>query len=841
MKKAFLLTLLTFFTLCIFSSPVYALADGDYEFEIIPGTQNCKITKYVGSSADVVIPHTLTDNGTDYTVTVIGANSFNHNTGIESVFIPNSVVEIDEAAFGYTFQYRGSIETVIFEEGSLLDTIDKRAFRYNNITDLTIPGNVKTLGYESFYGNPISSLVLAEGLEYIGEASFDYHMLTSLHIPASVTYIGEGAFIGSMYDFDNYPLTSVTFAPGSNLEIIDYQAFMNNSISEIELPDTLTEIGEQAFENNNIKNLTIPGSVKVIGDYAFRDNDLTTLILEEGIEEIGRDAFVDHYISELIIPASVTNIQSGAFTGPANPDSRGHTLSKLTFAKGSRLKSIGISAFAYNNISSLKIPNSVIYIGVKAFNHNNISYAQIPESVTYIGRQLFYNNPMLEFQLPFHNYYGCSGYWRTVSSVNYAEGSMIPTDFNKDFELVVSNDAYKVTLDNQGVAGNTVFFISYGNYLPSVSKPEAYAHRFIGYYTHPNGQGIQYYSEDMFTDKSWDIQSDTTLYAYWIPFTFLIYFDSQGGSEVSYQYVNYGEYVKEPAVPIKNSFAFRGWYTRKAFLDDYAWDFANDSVSSDMTFYAKWEDISVTEISLSASDITLRENETSKLTAGLTPSDSNKRIFWVSSDNSVATVSQSGVVYGEGKGTCVITASSMGYLATCTVEVKPKHVSSVMLTPSSYTMYVGQMVAINADIYPSNASYRSTTWKSSDNDVATVTDEGIVEAYGAGTCTITATADGVSDTCKITVPNAPLSETALSLSLDKNSITVLYVGDTVNVVVNGSSFGVQKPPVIWKSSNESVATVYSDGKRLSDRRRRCHDICIFGRAKRHIQHKGDRP
>ncbi len=833
MKKAFLLTLLVLFALCIFPFPAYALTDGDFDFEIISGTHNCTITKYNGSDTDVVIPATLSDGSADYTVTVIGSDSFNHNTAIQSVFIPKSVVEIDESAFGYTYLAKGNIESVTFEDGSHLETIGENAFAFNKIVTLTIPGSVKTIDRRAFYYSPITSLVLEEGIEYIGEASFDYHMLPSLHIPASVTYIGEEAFTGSTDDFNNYPLTSVTFAEGSRLETIDESAFAYNNITSIEFPDMLTEIGKDAFEYNKIVTLTIPGNVKKIGSYAFYNNLLSTLTLEEGIEIIDDSAFEGHYLSELTIPASVIEIGDSAFYGEDLPDGS-YPLSKLTFSQGSQLKIIKYAAFSYNNLSEIDLPLSVTTIKPYAFSHNNLSQLNLstsitsieydafrfnnlsnvtlPSSLTHLGSRIFESNPMTQFQLPYHDHFGTSGYWKDGSGSSHDEGDMIDTSFNKELDLVLSADSYSVTLDNRGIAANSFFFIAYEHQMPDLAPPSAQGYVFGGYFTQTDGQGDMYYSSDMSTDKSWDIQDDGTLYALWYKSSYNVYFNSQGGSQISTQSVEYGEHSPKPANPTKNGYVFAGWYTESSCSDASIWDFDVDIVTGEMTLYAKWTEITVTGISLNTSELTLRDNETSKLIASLKPFDANKRIYWVSSDNSIATVSQSGVVYGEGKGSCVITASSMGYLATCSVEVKPKHVSSVLLTPSSYTMYVGQMIAVNADVSPSNATYRTVSWKSSDNDVATVTDEGIVEAYGAGTCTITATADGVSDTCKITVTSVPLSDTPLSVFIKKSSVPTLYVGDMIDLLAHKPSFFIQQNPVAWLSSDESVATVTQTGR-----------------------------
>lgn len=78
-------------------------------------------------------------------------------------------------------------------------------------------------------------------------------------------------------------------------------------------------------------------------------------------------------------------------------------------------------------------------------------------------------------------------------------------------------------------------------------------------------------------------------------------------------------------------------------------------------------------------------------------------------------------------------------------------VTSVILSSTEMSMTVGDVQTLTATVAPANATNKSVTWKSSSTSVATVSSTGEVKAVGAGTATITATADGKSATCKVTV------------------------------------------------------------------------------------------
>lgn len=78
----------------------------------------------------------------------------------------------------------------------------------------------------------------------------------------------------------------------------------------------------------------------------------------------------------------------------------------------------------------------------------------------------------------------------------------------------------------------------------------------------------------------------------------MVIFDSQGGSAVSSQMVEYGDLVNEPKDPIQEGYTFEGWCMESSCIN--AWNFINDTVTSNITLYAKWTEKSYT-VSLSVS------------------------------------------------------------------------------------------------------------------------------------------------------------------------------------------------------------------------------------------------
>ena len=153
------------------------------------------------------------------------------------------------------------------------------------------------------------------------------------------------------------------------------------------------------------------------------------------------------------------------------------------------------------------------------------------------------------------------------------------------------------------------------------------------------------------------------------------------------------------------------------------------------------------------------EGETLSLSTIVTPENAtDKSVAWSSSDTSVATVSQDGVITALKPGETVVTAiaaDGSGVQASCNVYVTAKFISaeSLALNPSSWTGVEGVSFQITAIISPENASEKTIEWSSSNETIATVNNTGFVTVIRDGNCVITAkTSDGsnLSAECVIT-------------------------------------------------------------------------------------------
>ena len=151
---------------------------------------------------------------------------------------------------------------------------------------------------------------------------------------------------------------------------------------------------------------------------------------------------------------------------------------------------------------------------------------------------------------------------------------------------------------------------------------------------------------------------------------------------------------------------------------------------------------------------TVKEGESFDIEAVVTPNNAaDKRLIYKSSDETIATVSDNGIVTGVASGETVITVvTSNGISAECIVQVVSSRVpvSKVNLEISNLNLSVGQSYTLTAVVTPENATEKTVTWESSNSDVATVND-GKVEAKSNGKVKITALVDGKKAVCEVTV------------------------------------------------------------------------------------------
>lgn len=257
----------------------------------------------------------------------IGSSAFSGCKNLTSLTLPNGVEEIGLAAF------KGCSSLSSLSLPYSLTTIGAGAFGgCDALTTLTIPANVEDGLFEALTGGVgngsgeyphLDGVKLAEGSPYSIEDGVLYKGTTlvylldrdaeSIEVKAGTTEIAENAFLFSSGAVSSR-LKSVTFADNS-LKVIGPSAFFGCAIEKIDLPSSVTTIGESAFEGcSYLKRVTLPAGVTTISNSAFETCTSLETINLENITKIGAEAFKNcSALSRVLLPEGLETIGESAF------------------------------------------------------------------------------------------------------------------------------------------------------------------------------------------------------------------------------------------------------------------------------------------------------------------------------------------------------------------------------------------------------------------------------------------------------------------------------------------------------------------------------------------------
>lgn len=196
-----------------------------------------------------------------------------------------------------------------------------------------------------------------------------------------------------------------------------------------------------------------------------------------------------------------------------------------------------------------------------------------------------------------------------------------------------------------------------------------------------------------------------------------------------------------------------------------------------------------TTITLNTKRVSLEGGATYQMTA---TTSSGSPVTWKSSKQSVAIISDDGLIQAIKPGTSIITATADGSKETCTLTVLKPYIK---LSEDSLKMYRGQTARLSAMV----TSGRQVTWKSGRPSVATVDEVGRVIAIKHGEARISAKVDGVTRYCTVTVASP-------TIRLNKSSVT-LKKGEKFQLKATVSSGNTPT----YTCSGKKVATISASG------------------------------
>ncbi|MBQ3425421.1 MAG: leucine-rich repeat protein [Clostridia bacterium] len=696
------------------------------DFQITDGV----LEKYLGSGGDVVIP---------YGVTTIGERAFKGCTSLTNVTIPENVVSIGVGAFWDC----NSLASVTIPDS--VTSIESDAFvGCDSLTSIAIPGSVANMGQGLFEQCiNLTSVTFANGVTNLGNRAFwGCTSLTNVTIPNSVTDLGSETFSGctSLTDV-TIPnsvaalwsktflgctgLTNVTIP--NSVTSIGYEVFKNcTSLTDVTIPDSVTSIEFDAFRNcTSLTSVKLPDSVTSIGFGAFKNcTSLTSVTIPDSVTSIEGEAFREcTSLTSVTIPGSIASIKGGTFE-------RCYNLTSVIIQDG--VKVLGDNFFECTSLTNITIPSSVIiiadfhrctnltiegdagsYAETYAAEHGIPFVARTPESVEPVD--LIANKITM----------GVGEEIQIVDPKSPVPASKCRLSSTDKAVVTVSEDGtvtavgagtakVMATIDTRDMAVSSVCEVT----VKPAPKSITISEQFIKI-----GIGETYTLKATLSKGTWGRITWTSSY----PSFVAVEADDAKKDAILKCPVVGRQKTTVPFITI-TARTYNGLEATCKVVVGYAPD----------------------SVSLPCKKLTMGVGETYTMKPTL-PSGTYSQLSWSTSKKKVATVNASGRIKAKEKGKAKIKVSTYNkHSATCEVEVKaaPKSIklkSTLKMRP--YDTHV-----LKATL--SKGSGAIVKWKSSNNSVATVDENGMMTALKPGEATIKAyTFNKKTAKCKITVSN----------------------------------------------------------------------------------------
>ena len=754
------------------------------------------ITGYSGNATALYIPGEIDG----HEVVAIGDRAFENRTDLRTVMIPDSVTEIE----AYSFNNCTNLSNVTLSKS--LKYMGGRAFgSCEKITQIEIPkslDNCGNSGYASYHGpfgacSGLKKITFEEGATEVSNGLFrGCTGLEEINIPDGVTKIESSSFE------DCINLVSVNIS--DSVIKIENEAFAGcEKIESINIPDSVTEIGESTFANcSKLSNVKLSKNLEYMGGRAFGscekitqieipkslDNcgnsgyasyhgpfgacsGLKKIIFEEGTKEISNNLFRGCTgLEEISIPASVIKIERYTFADCTN-------LKNVYFSNG--VKNVENNAFTNcTSLTKVNIPDTVDSIGNSAFSGcTNLIEVHLPDKLKETASDTFsgckklttINFPSTLTTIGDSAFSGCESLTEAI----------LPSGVEK-----IGSNAFKnCKAMKKAVVPDTV---------SSIGSSAFY--------------GCEALTDITLGSKLKKIESQTFYGCTVLPSIVLPYNVTTIGDSA---FVNCTK-LTQITVPrnttsiASNAFSYPKKMTMYGPSDCYAQTYANGKGIKYVT-----QDIHATSVSLDITEKTAERYDDFQLTATIAPLNFTDAVVWTSSNEEVATVSDTGYVEICGVGTAVITVTAGNVKAACKITV-PQLIDWIEFDEDEIELKAGETYQLKPYISPSDATNKKLKYTSSDTKVAEVSASGRVTAKSEGEAKIRAAATDGSDeyaVCYVTVTG---KAKVTGITLDRTSAEVKR-GEklTLNVTVSPSYASNKK--VVWKSANTKIATVDTNG------------------------------
>lgn len=355
------------------------------EFEI---DENGVLLYYKGNSTYVEIPNNVTE---------IGESAF-QATPVQEVVIPQSVKKIGD----YAFRQAMGLSKVTFldteENPSQLEEVGREVFANTSdkFTEIAFPQSLKKMGEACFASTYITKIDFG-GLTEIPANAVNYaSRFSTVTMSEKVTSIGDGAFastgIGEI-NLSNEKGEVVGKGWPSGLATIGSGSFAGTWISDGNMPDTVTSIGDSAFALTKMTEINL-NKVQHVGSVAFQGTGITELDIPDSVTSVGTGAFAQMgsltkvHIGKNVPEASMTGLfqYSAAITEfSADEEANCSIVDGVLFSKDKTR----LINYANGRAGAYEVPEGTVDIDYAAFQQGAVSGVTFPEGLKTIGGNAF--------------------------------------------------------------------------------------------------------------------------------------------------------------------------------------------------------------------------------------------------------------------------------------------------------------------------------------------------------------------------------------------------------------------------------------------------------------------
>ncbi len=403
----------------------------------------------------------------------IGRNAFGF-TDIQRITIPDSVTSIGEWAFAschnlssvtigsgltnissYVFYSCIKINSVIFTRPDKQHDLTIAENAFYTLPIMNVTGTLSYSGY-NFYALFDGDTKIAEGVELatLNGKNLTWKRLSSLPPESIYTYTVNNDSVtitGLNNSFTDKELDIPSEIDGYPVTSIGDGAFRDKAITNVNIPDSVTSIGNSALANcRSLKNVIIGNSVNTIGDQAFASTAITNVNIPDSVTSIGNSAFDNcSSLNNVIIGNSVNTIGDQAFASTA--------ITSVTIPAGVT----GIGERAFENCGSLTNVKFVRPGNQRTLPIGEDAFSKVPGTLSYSGYKvttLFVGDTEVEEGAELAALSGKTLTWKEIFNYTVNNGSATITGLNtsvKDLNIPPEIGGYPVRSIGDGAFGET--------------------------------------------------------------------------------------------------------------------------------------------------------------------------------------------------------------------------------------------------------------------------------------------------------------------------------------------------------------------------------------------------